>query len=179
VGRPVEEEIKLRVADAAAARRAMRRAGARLVRPRHFEDNLLLDDRRRSLRSRGEVLRVRRTPDASVLTFKGRRLDAGPVKSRPEVEVAVGDGDGVLRILEAIGFSPTFRYQKYRETWRRGGAEIVIDETPVGTFLEIEGPAAAIHRTAAALGFARDDYMTDSYVDLFLAAGGRGDMVFR
>ena len=44
--------------------------------------------------------------------------------------------------------------------------------------LEIEGTPAAIHRTAAALGYARGDYITDSYVGLFLAAGGRGDMVF-
>jgi adenylate cyclase class 2 len=175
----VEKEIKLRVAGAAAARRALRRAGARLVRPRHFEDNLLLDDRRFSLRSRGEVLRLRRTPDASILTFKGRRLDAGPIKSRPETEVMVGDADLMLGILASVGFRPTFRYQKYRETWARDGAEIVIDETPVGTFLEIEGPPRAIHRTAAALGFARRDYITDSYVGLFLEAGGRGDMVFR
>ena len=82
------------------------------------------------------------------------------------------------QILGAVGFHPTFRYQKYRETWVSEGAEIVIDETPVGTFLEIEGTPAAIHRTAAALGYARGDYITDSYVGLFLAAGGRGDMVF-
>jgi adenylate cyclase class 2 len=179
VPRQVEKEIKLRVAGASAARQAVRRAGARLVQPRHFEDNLLLDDGRSSLRARGEVLRLRRTPDSAMLTFKGARLDAGDVKSRPELEVAVGDADLMLQILAAVGFLPVFRYQKYRETWARDGAEIVIDETPVGTFLEIEGPPRAIHRTAAALGFAREDYITDSYVGLFLAAGGSGDMVFR
>jgi adenylate cyclase class 2 len=178
VARKVEKEIKLRIAGPEAARQAVRRAGARLVRPRHFEDNLLLDDRRFSLRSRGEVLRLRRTPDASVLTFKGPRQESGGIKSRPEVEVVVGDADLMLQILGAVGFHPTFRYQKYRETWGYEGAEIVIDETPVGTFLEIEGTPAAIHRTAAALGYARGDYITDSYVGLFLAAGGRGDMVF-
>jgi adenylate cyclase class 2 len=174
----VEKEIKLRIAGPEEARQAVRRAGARLVQPRCFEDNLLLDDRRASLRSRGEALRLRRTPDGSLLTFKGPRQETGAIKSRPEVEVVVGDADLMLQILAALGFEPMFRYQKYRETWVSEGAEVVIDETPVGTFLEIEGTPQAIHRTAAALGFARRDYITESYAGLFLAAGGRGDMVF-
>ena len=179
MARHVEKEIKLRMAGPQAARRAVRRLGAKLVRARHFEDNLLLDDRRGSLRARGEVLRLRRTADGAILTFKGARQDAGPIKSRRELEVSVGDPEMALQILAALGFGPLFRYQKYRETYARDGAEIVIDETPVGTFVEIEGPARAIHRTAAALGFGRPDYITDSYAGLYLEAGGRGDMVFR
>ena len=55
---------------------------------------------------------------------------------------------------------------------------MVVDETPIGDFLEVEGEAEGIHRVAAELGFSRSEYVTDSYVALFFAAGGKGDMVF-
>ena len=69
-------------------------------------------------------------------------------------------------------------YQKYREVWEWAGVEIVIDETPVGVFVELEGGADAIDRAAGALGRTAADYVTASYPDLFRAQGGRGDMVF-
>ncbi len=72
----------------------------------------------------------------------------------------------------------SFRYQKYRETYHWRDVEIVVDETPIGTFLEIEGPPATIHEAARALGRARADYIAESYAALFLASGGTGDMVF-
>ena len=53
-----------------------------------------------------------------------------------------------------------------------------MDETPIGIFLEIEGDAEGIHAVAAELGFSPSDYVTESYVGLFFAEGGQGDMVF-
>ena len=44
---------------------------------------------------------------------------------------------------------------------------ITVDETPIGVFLELEGPAAWIDGTAAALGFHVADYVTDSYAALY------------
>ena len=173
-----ETEVKLRVDGPDAARAAVARLGAALARPRHFEDNVLLDDARGSLRAAGSILRLRRTPTAGLLTFKGpRHLEEG-VKSREEVEAPVEDADALQLVLEQLGFRPVFRYQKYRETYTWRGQEIVIDETPIGTFLEIEGDVAGIDAAAAGLGYGRSDYITDSYVVLFFAGGGRGDMVF-
>ena len=57
--------------------------------------------------------------------------------------------------------------------------EIVLDETPIGTFLEIEGAPERIHAAAAALGRRPDEFIEDSYAALFFAAGGTGDMLFR
>ena len=175
-----ETEIKLRMPGPGPAREAVARLGATLVRPRHFEDNLLLDDAASSLVGSGRTLRLRRTPDAAVLTFKGPRRDHEGVKIRQEIEVEAkaGEADALQAILRAVGFRPAFRYQKYRETYRLGEVEIVVDETPIGTFLEIEGPLPQIHATAAALGRGPRDYITDSYAGLFFAAGGKGDMVF-
>lgn len=174
----IESEIKLRTEGPDAARAAVAGLGARLVRARHFEDNLLLDDERGRLRAGGRLLRLRRTPHGARLTYKGPRLDSGEVKAREEIEVSVGEPDVLQSLLAALGLHPVFRYQKYRETWSWQDVEIVVDETPVGTFLEVEGPVEGIHAAAAALGYRRADYVTDSYAGLFFGAGGTGDMVF-
>lgn len=175
----LEREAKLRVADPAAARLAVAGLGARLRRARHFEDNLLLDDASHSLARRGTALRLRRAGGCAILTYKGARQerDSG-VKVRPEIEFEVGDGDGAQALLAALGYVAAFRYQKFREVWDWKDAEIDVDETPLGTFLEIEGPPETIHEAARALGVGPDDYVLESYPALFRAAGGRGDMVF-
>lgn len=174
-----ESEVKLRVASPEAARDALGRIGAVLVDERHFEDNLVMDDATSSVVASGRLLRLRRTPNRSLLTFKGAvRFEEG-VRSRPELEVEVADGGALQGILEALGLGVRFRYQKYREAYSWRGLEIVVDETPVGTFFELEGGLASIHAAAQALGYAPDDYVTDSYAALFLASGGTGDMVFR
>jgi adenylate cyclase, class 2 len=175
---PRETEVKLRIASAGAARELLRRIGAVPARERHFEDNVLLDDESGSLRASGSVLRLRRTPHGSVLTFKGPRQIEEGLKSREERETAVEDPEEVLAILLRLGFRPRFRYQKYRETWTHGGQEIEVDETPIGVFLEIEGDRAGIHAVARDLGFSPADYVGESYVGLFFAGGGQGDMVF-
>lgn len=173
-----ETEVKLRMADAAEARAALDRLGARIVRERHFEDNVLYDDARRRLAAAGCVLRLRTAGEQAVVTYKGpRRVEAG-VKSREEIEATVGDAAAFAAILQGLGFRPLFRYQKYREVRAFEDAEIVIDETPIGVFLEIEGPVGTIHAAARALGRGEGDFISDSYVALFVAAGGRGDMVF-
>jgi adenylate cyclase class 2 len=175
----VEREVKLAVGRAEEARAALARLGAECVRARHFEDNVLFDDAESSLVRGGRTLRLRRTEAGALLTHKGPRRDQDGVKARPEQETAVHDPDALQAILEALGLRPVFRYQKYREVYRWGGVEIVLDETPIGTFLEIEGPAADIHQAAAALGYAAADYIRDSYAGLFFAGGGQGDMTFR
>lgn len=174
----VETEIKLRMKDADEARAAVRALGARLVRERHFEDNLLVDDPAGSLAGAGKALRLRRAGGTAVLTFKGPRQGSLTLKSRPEIEAAIPDPDSFEAILGGLGYRKVFRYQKYRETFAWKDVEIVVDETPVGTFLEIEGEEAAIHEAARALGRGPEDYLTASYATLFFAAGRTGDMVF-
>jgi adenylate cyclase class 2 len=173
-----ETEVKLRVRDLAVVREALHRAGAALVCARHFEDNVLFDDAAGSLRAQGCVLRLRRTPAGGLLTFKGpRRVEAG-VKSREERETSVMDPSTLAEILGRLGYRPIFRYQKYRESFRHREQLVEVDETPIGTFVEIEGDLEGIAAVAAELGYAASDYIGESYVGLFFAAGGEGDMVF-
>jgi adenylate cyclase class 2 len=175
---PRETEVKLRLESPDAARERLRGLGAVLVRERHFEENVLFDDAAGSLRLGGTVLRLRQTPHGGVLTFKGpREVEAG-IKSREERETAVDDPEQVRAILRNLGYKPVFRYQKYRESWSYRGQEIEVDETPIGAFLEIEGDAEGIAVVARELGYSPADYVAESYVGLFMAGGGRGDMVF-
>jgi adenylate cyclase class 2 len=175
---PTETEVKLRAADLDRLREALTRLGARLARERHLEDNVLFDDDDGALAAAGAVLRLRRTPGKSVLTYKGpRRIEEG-IKVREARETVVEAPDEVHAIFTTLGYHPVFRYQKYRETWTHRGQEIVLDETPVGHYVEIEGDPDGIRAVTAELDLDPADYMTESYVDLFFAQGGQGDMVF-
>jgi adenylate cyclase class 2 len=86
---------------------------------------------------------------------------------RVERETQVENGPQMDAILRVLGFAPTFRYEKYRAEWTDGTGHVVLDETPIGNFGEIEGPARWIDRTARALGIARSDYITQTYAPMF------------
>jgi adenylate cyclase class 2 len=174
----VETEVKLRVEGLDAARRSLAGIGATPLRARHLEDNVLLDDESGSLRRAGCLLRIRRSPHGTLLTFKGPRLDDPTVKSREEIESGAADAEALREIFRRLGFRPVFRYQKYRETYTWNDVMIMLDETPIGAFLEIEGRKQDIEAAAAALGRGPEDFVTTSYAGLFFAAGGRGDMMF-
>ena len=80
----------------------------------------------------------------TLLTFKGP-VQNSPMKLREEMETVVGDGLLLLHVLEELGFRVWFRYEKYREEFAHEDVTIAIDETPVGTFVEIEGSERGIH----------------------------------
>ena len=178
MGEASETEVKFRVANPGVAREAVSRIGATLVRERHFEDNVLFDDSSGSLRTAGGVLRLRITPHASVLTFKGPRQIEEGIKTREECETLVQQPEALRAILARLGYLPVFRYQKYRESWAHRGQEIEIDELPIGTFMEIEGDPDGIRAVTAELGHLPSEYLGDSYVELFFGQGGEGDMTF-
>ena len=179
----LEVEIKLAVPGAAAARRLLRAKGFRVFKVRVFESNDVLDTPEQRLRNSGSLLRIRSVKREVILTYKGP-VGNSKHKSREELEVDASDAQRLAAILARLGFERVFRYQKYRTEFRRGKAGIVtLDETPIGSKLELEGPPAWIDRTARLLGFTEADYITLSYGQLYLdwsAREGReaGDMVF-
>jgi adenylate cyclase class 2 len=163
----LEREIKLRFDDPGSARAAVLAAGGTPLRPRRLQHDCLLDTADQLLSHRRCVLRVRTESGRSLLTFKGP-VQPSSMKLREEVESAVGDGALVLRILEELGFHVWFRYEKYREEFEFGDTIVAIDETPVGTYVEVEGGERGIAAVSAALGRGPDDYMIDSYRGLFV-----------
>ena len=161
-----EVEIKFQVDDLAALNRRLRRLGFRLVtRPTH-EINTLYDLAGLPLRRRGELLRLRQYGTEWVLTHKakGKR---GRHKTRVEIETKVSDGRKMTTILKALHFHPTFQYEKIRAEWSDGKGHVVVDETPIGNFSEIEGSPRFIDKTARSLGIQPTDYITDTYTELF------------
>jgi adenylate cyclase class 2 len=192
-----EIEIKLRVQDVAAVRSRLKRLKARKISPRTYESNTLYDTSRQNLRRRGQLIRIRVERPASsfgkrqrdengpvTLTYKGPSLTSrnaaktslhaksrGLFKINEEIEVSVAGGDNLTMILGALGMHPSFRYEKFRTTYALPGIQdlkIELDETPVGIYLELEGPPARIDRAARLLGYDRGDYMKETYGSLYL-----------
>ncbi len=161
-----EIEIKFRIRDVNALRRDLRNAAFRQVTQSTHEMNTLYDLPGQKLRRGGELLRLRKYGAKWVLTHKSKGA-TGRHKTRVERETILDDGKQMDRILRALGYSPTFRYEKFRAEWSDGRGHVVVDQTPIGDFGEIEGPVRWIDRTAACLEIARSDYITQTYADLF------------
>jgi adenylate cyclase, class 2 len=161
-----EVEIKFRIDDLSDLARRVQKAQFRLVTPRTHEMNTIYDLPGQPLRKRGDLLRLRNYGDDWVLTHKMKGVQ-GRHKKRIETETKVADGKKMDAILRSLGFQPTFRYEKYRAEWSDGVGHVVLDETPIGNFGEIEGPARWIDRTAKTLAIHRDHYLTDTYAGLF------------
>jgi adenylate cyclase class 2 len=85
----------------------------------------------------------------------------------------VADADAAARILEAVGFRPALVYEKRRETWRLGPAEVVIDELPFGWFVEIEGEESAILDAERQLELTTAEAVHETYPELARAHGLR------
>jgi adenylate cyclase, class 2 len=207
-----EIEVKLRVPEIAELRSQLRLLRAREISPRTYESNTLYDTPKCSLRRRGRLIRIRiERPDKSfgkmgsienapaILTYKGpstplrnalkaggRSEIRGHFKIKDEEEISVAGADQMARILRALGLYPAFRYEKFRTTYAFPGIrglEVELDETPVGVYLELEGPVAAIDRGARLLGYTRQEYLKETYGSLYLADCRRrgrkpGDMLF-
>ncbi len=164
---PREVEIKFALDELSAIESKLRALGFRQQTPRTHEMNTLYDLPGAVLRGRGELLRLRKYGNSWKLTHKGKGT-AGRHKSRAELETSVNDGEQMDGILRALGFAPSFRYEKFRSEWTDGAGHVVLDETPIGNYGEIEGPPEWIDRIARVLGISDSSYITDSYAQLFL-----------
>lgn len=191
----MEIEIKLAVDDAEAAARILEEGGAEAKVPRTFEDNRLFDLPGRPLTAEGRLLRVREYAGRVIVTAKapvgagGAATEAAAAdgetryKIRREAEIIVPDAEAMVAVLRTAGFEPLWRYQKYRRIYAWKGAEVVLDETPAGAFLEIEGDPAAIDRIVARLGGHAGERLTDTYREVWEAHCAErgipvGDMLF-
>lgn len=162
------------------------------------EANVIFDTPQGGLAKHGQLLRIRTvTPEGNrkskkekskpqvTLTFKrplaqpaatdATHVTDGSHKVREEIEMEVSDAATLTTIFEGLGMSGWFRYEKYRTTYRlpaskawARGLLIELDQTPIGTYVELEGPAPAIDRAAAELGYSRRDYVLQNYLTLYV-----------
>jgi adenylate cyclase class 2 len=170
-----EIELKFAVQDIDRFRAKVASLGLRLVTPRTFEANTLYDTPERDLRVRRQVLRLRDYAGRSVVTHKrvaSTEADAR-YKVRIETESAVEDPAALAEIFTQLGYKPVFRYEKYRTEWDAGAGHIFLDETPIGTYAELEGPPEWIESMREQLGVRPDQCTIESYGMLFLDWKGR------
>jgi adenylate cyclase class 2 len=160
-----EVEIKFVIHDLEGLRSRLHEIGFREQTPRTHEMNTLYDHLGQ-LRSRGEVLRIRKYGDTWTLTHKSKSKDTRH-KTRAELETTIADGPTLDSIFQAIGYEPRFVYEKFRSEWTDGTGHVVLDETPIGTIGEIEGTPEWIDRVAEQLGVKESDYINKSYAELF------------
>lgn len=163
----MEREVKLRFDNPEQARNAVLAAGATPLRCRRLQEDCLLDTEDEMLRRRRCVLRIRTESGKSLMTFKGP-VQPSRMKLREEHETIVGDGVVLQRVFEELGLHVWFRYEKYREEYSAEDVTIAIDETPIGTFVEIEGGEHGISSMTEALGRTEADFVLDSYRGLFV-----------
>ena len=173
-----ETEIKLRWnGTAREARVLIERHGYVISSPRTLESDQLFDLPSASLRQSDRILRLRNTtsPEGTkraMVTYKGPATRDG-YKSREEIEFDVSDPGTFTLVLHRLGYQPVFRYEKFRTQFRAAGAPVdkpgivTIDETPIGIYLEIEGPESWIDSTAASLGLPKTQFSTVSYAALY------------
>ncbi len=163
----IESEIKIPVAELDSIRRRLDQKGAEQLSPRQDEVNILFDTTDGSLGANGRVLRVRRVGERSLLTFKGPASWDGAVKLRREIELEVSSSRAISEMLHALGYAPWMRYEKKRESWTFGGVRIELDHTPMGDFVELEGPVADLEDTARALELDPERAVAQSYISLW------------
>lgn len=171
-----EIELKLPVSDPAVLQSRLLELGFHIDTPRTFEHNTLYDTPSRDLRARTEILRIRQYGNTYTVTHKGladplSAPDSSRYKVRIETETTVADGHTLASIFEHLGYAPAFVYEKYRTEWSHSSepsAHVVVDETPIGTYAELEGSPDWIERTLAQLSIDPATCLTDSYGKLFL-----------
>jgi adenylate cyclase class 2 len=183
---PTETELKIPVADLDAIRHQLKSAGAQRHHKAERELNIVLDNPARELSDTGRVLRLRRIGGRKLVTLKGPAKYHGRIKEREELELDIEDAETLAALFERLGFGPVFRYEKDRELWRLNQVTVTLDHTPMGDFVEIEGPAEQLNSAAEKIGLDPEDATRGTYVSLWIEYRERRndldlpeDMVFR
>ena len=175
-----EIELKFPVSDPADFQSMLPSLGFHLDTARTFERNTLDDTPTRALREQRHLLRIRQYGAIWTVTHKRPTSDPSPsrFKVRIETETHVDDGEATAEIFTSLGYAPVFRYEKFRTEWsqmplfaaeRADGAlgHLVVDETPIGNYAELEGPTDWIDSMLELLLIDPATCITDSYGKLF------------
>jgi adenylate cyclase class 2 len=164
--RDEETEVKFYLREFAGVPDRILGAGGRLLAPRTHEYNLRFDTADHSLENAGRLLRLRQERTC-YLTYKDQtHVESGALRRR-EIELQVGDFDTCLRLVEALGYRIVFIYEKYRTTYVCGNCKVMLDELPMGDFVEIEGDRTEIEDLAGRLGLKWQCAIPRSYHALF------------
>jgi len=158
-----EIEIKFAVDDEEKMLRKLLAFGAEKVCD-GLEHNIVFDNG--EIRKKGILLRLRKTGDKSVLTFK-TNIRKAEFKEADEIEIGVSDFQKVKEILEGLGYEAWWIYEKQKTKFVLGDVTIALDRLPFGTFIEIEGSEGGIRRTVERLGLDLKKGIRETYLELY------------
>jgi len=162
-----EIEVKFLIEALPAMRQRLLALGATCSTPRTYEENLLFDTPDAQFRQQGRLLRLRRDRRNRITYKEPTTHNDLDFKIMQEYEIEVSDFAQAHAILAKLGFVQVLRFEKYRETFTYQDAEIVLDEVPFGTFMEIEAAQEGIRALVTALDLDFATRLVSSYVDIF------------
>ncbi len=141
----IEIEAKLKVVSLQEVERKLGEVGAEFV-AEQLQTDTYFDDAGAALKSSDRALRLRRQKtgqkENTFLTYKGAK-EKSNFKKRQEIEIEVGNGDLVEKLLSELGYEKALVYEKMRQNWQLDDCVVCLDELPLlGSFVEIEGPDA-------------------------------------
>lgn len=171
-----EIETKIAIQEVEAITARLQELFIPLIQKRYFEDNWCFDFSDKKLAKADILLRLRDANGIFVLTVKGPASKTSGMKFRDEWELTISDKNNLLKILKILGLKVLFRYQKYRTVYEYHSSLICLDETPIGSFLELEGNENSIFYIANLLGFSPQNFIPDSYASLFKSYKSRNKM---
>lgn len=166
-----EIEIKIRIPQESldSLREQLLANGFRNTSQRSLELNTLFDFADRRLFSSGSAVRLRSYENREILTWKGPLRPDPELKIREEIETEVSSREAAVLILNRIGLKPVMEYSKFREKFNalvKDDVEVCIDETRVGSFIEIEGCREDINHITALMGLTSSDFVKATYIEL-------------
>jgi adenylate cyclase class 2 len=131
----------------------------------YFEDNIIFDDEERTLLKEEKLLRLRKC-DKITLTFKAP-VEKSRFKVMEEFEVEVSNFEITEQIILSLGYRKVFRYQKNREIYSLQYGLVLLDKTPIGKFIEIEGSRDNIEKIVKFLSLNLNDGTSKNYMELY------------
>lgn len=162
----IEIEVKFYLKDIEGMRRNLLELGVE-SKGRVFETNIRYEDNQLSLIQKKTLLRLRKD-EKTTLTFKSvPKTKSRDFKVFNELEVEVDDMATMGQILEALGFHPEQKYEKWRETLVLERTKMFLDRMPYGDFLEIEGQPQDIKNWIARLGLNWHRRILLNYLEIF------------
>lgn len=159
----IETELKFKIENPQEILKKLEDAefvGSKFQRTIRFEDGTRLKDQ-------GMFLRVR-SGFKNVITLKSKiKDDTKEIYRREEIEFEIEDIESMRKIINKLGFTKEMIMEKYRTKFNYLGCEVVIDELPFGTYLEIEGEEGVLFSVAETLGLDKKDNINYTYWDVF------------
>ena len=163
-----EIEVKFKIPSTQEILKKIHALGAVCDQNEQFERNLRWDDADETLTKTNQVLRLRDNGGVSVLTYKAEKPNDKEIAEREEIETVVSDFEKTKLILERLGYQIDFIYEKYRSIYTLNDTQLFVDHTPIGDYVEIEGPdAEAIRKSAELLGLDWNHRISKGYRNLF------------